>query len=180
MKTSVRRQAFSLIELLAVLFIIGIVLTIALPAFGPLQRNLKLQTAAESLTNILAAARRYAVTSGANCYVAFPTAGTYQDRAYKLYTEQGSNIVPVGECAILNGGLSIDLTLSSVIPYQGNFKFPEENSALVQVDYFYFDPNGCGNNSGTIKIQDDGSNKYIDVTIHNYPAESTAGEIQDG
>jgi len=68
--------AFTLIEMLTVLVIVGIILAIGIPAFTNLMKSGGLGAAARQVSNTLTLARQYAITRRTNVRVVFPFSGT--------------------------------------------------------------------------------------------------------
>ncbi len=91
---------FTLIEMVAVMCIIGIIFSITMPTFGPMINAVKVKTAADNLANTLESARQCAVTYGTSCYVVFPPEtlnGNTIYRMYKVLRKEGQVIVTVGK-----------------------------------------------------------------------------------
>lgn len=168
---------FTLMELIVVIAIIGIILAIIVPTFGPMTATTKLSTAAENLANVLESAKQYAQTSGANCSVVFPetTGNTDLDyRSYKLYGSNGTANITIGKWERLQSGLRIDSgsTLFSNSPEQISIPFPEDTDIGTRqnLSAVMFKPGGSATNIASIRIVDNQSSKFIGVTFYNYPA----------
>jgi prepilin-type N-terminal cleavage/methylation domain-containing protein len=71
-----KTQAFTLVELLTVLIIIGILLAVAIPATTNLTRSNSLNTAVRQVSNTLSLARQFAITQRVYARVVFPYTGT--------------------------------------------------------------------------------------------------------
>lgn len=171
-KFAVKANGFTLIEMLAVMFIMGIILSITVPAFGPMMRTLKLTTTAENLANVLESARQCAMTSGKNCYVVFPITGDLAYKAYKLYSYGGQTQKTVGKVEMLPNGLQIDSqsTFLTQGTYALSVPFPEDTDANINLRYILFKPNGKAHISATVKIVDlQSPNTFNCVTFYNSP-----------
>ena len=183
-----RCNGFSLIELLAVLALIAIILGLTLPSLGPMNRNLKLKTSAERLANTLEAARQYAVTSGENCYVVFPTLAmgnnAYMNyRAFKIYSLQGGTI---GQWETFPAGVTIDGNSARSTFLQRNpvgVAFPEDGDSLSSLSQIGFEPDGgpvdLKVGEGDVRLMDSGANNFCYIKVHSYIAsirEYTLGE----
>ena len=172
---------FSLLELIAVLAIIGIILGITINALGPMQRNMKLATARENLAMALEAARSYAISSGQNCYVIFPRyiTGGNSDmnlRTYKIYSFDAS--VSLSPWEYLSAGVSIedninaghstflDSTISGV-------NFPEDDStSTATLSYICMTPGGrVAGVDETIRLVDDQNVTFTCLRAYNNAAE---------
>lgn len=198
---------FTLIEMLAVMFIICIIFSIALPAFGPMIRTLKLKTAAEDLANVLESARQYAITSGVNCYVVFPTSITdpiYTNmnyRAYKIYkpdTDPAPAIdtsTTIGKWEFLPNGIQIDSTCSFIGTPPGsdpsdpvppptynstNINFPEDTNTTTQsVRYIDFKPNGAATLNRTIGLTANNTNLIQEIVFYNQPLKIKVKDVSE-
>ena len=164
------RNGFTLIEMLAVLAIIAIILSLAIPKFGNITRTMKLRSAADNLAGILESASQYAITNGQKCRVIFPlnTGNTDLDcRAYKMYDPEIAKTI--GKWEFLPKGATIDKSYSKFITDSGSINFPEDNSDAKNVNYIEFDRSGKADtgSSGTIKIQDAKGISFICITYYN-------------
>lgn len=175
-----KRDGFTLLEMLAVLFIIGIVFSITLPTFGPIMGTLKLTTASENIANALESARQYASTSGQGCRVVFPTTGDLSYRSYKLYgynnTEGSWN--PIGKAEVLPNNIQIGRnsyfsagSMSAPYPYEDS---PSQTAAYVE-----FESDGSAKGSGRIYITDLNSNAFQKITYSGTPRKVYIKEIGD-
>lgn len=107
------KTAFTLIEILVVLFIIGIIFAITLPTFGPMMRTTRVKTASETLANVMEMARQHAKTMSTDCYMVFPSSTTETDlnnRAFKVYNPTTNTTV--GKMEILPTGIVVDISNS--------------------------------------------------------------------
>ena len=167
-------SGFSLLEILAVLFIIGIILSITLPAIGPMVKTRKLNSAAENLAGTLEYARQYAVTTNIDCYVVFPIniGSDIDNRAYKLYSYNGSVGNTVGKWEMLPVGLEIDSDSTFVSETREiDIPFPEDDSGTPEtLNYVKFIPAGRSEVNASIEITDQQTGAFTKVTFYNYPA----------
>lgn len=178
------KTGFTLIEMLAVLFIIGIIFSITLPAFGPMMRTLKLKTAAENLANVLESARQYAVTSGQYCDVVFPITGDNAYKAYRIYSikVEGENKIidkAIGKPEILPNGVSVYREKTDFMNKIVIVPFPENNSTQISAGYIRFKPNGSGDTGGNVCLIDPHSNIFQKITIPSSPAKVSIKEMGD-
>lgn len=193
-----RIKGFTLIEMLAVMFIIGIVFSIALPAFGPLTSTLKLSTASENLANTIESARQLAMTKGSEIYVVFPITRTSMDcRAYKIYNPDIINDPPspytVGKWEMLPTGVRIDSSSTALNGDDYSMPFPEDTDGASLVKYLVCNINGSiipggGSGSSTITlfydIDGNGSfsstsdkNLFQNITVYNVPQKVDVKDI---
>lgn len=172
-----KKKGFTLLEMVVVLFIIGIILTITIPTFGPIIGKLKLTTAAENLANTLESAKQYAATSGVDCYVLFPTTtNTDMDyRSYKIYSYNGTNGTTIGKWENLPSGLSIDPNSTFLTSGLNNgtlsVPFPEDidRGNVRQIRYVQFVPGGRAAVRASVKILDNQTNIFNVVTFYDRP-----------
>lgn len=181
-------KGFTLIEMLAVLFIMGIIFSLTLPAFGPMLRTLKLTTAAENLANVLESARQYAITSGQECYVVFPTS-TGTDKDYKAYKVYKPNSGTIGKWEYLPNGIKVkqDSTFISGTAGTELIPFPEDDDSEQPMHYVRCKPNGSftpkGEGSGShatitlYEINDATGKLFKNVVLYNTPAKVKVKEI---
>lgn len=174
-------NGFTLIEMLAVLFIIGIIFSLTLPAFGPMMRALKLNTAAENLVNTLETARQYAITSGVYCAVVFPTTGDYAYSSYKIceFNEDKEPVKFIGKLETLPKGISIDPKKTKFMNQTKSISFPEEGSGPVQVKYLLFKPNGSGYTGGNVYLLDSDSGDFRKITVSPSPVKVRIYDINE-
>jgi prepilin-type N-terminal cleavage/methylation domain-containing protein len=180
-----KKSGFTLIEMLAVLFIIGIILAIVVPTFNPMTGTTRLKTTADTLANTLESARQYAKTSGIDCYVVFPTTGDNAYRIYKLYSWDGTNPgKSVGKWEMMPVGIQIDPT-STIFTQSGTITipYPEDTSGSNAVlSHVQFVPSGRANVNASVRVRDNATSSFIAVTFYNYPREirvRNIGEIPD-
>lgn len=157
---------FTLIEMLVVLFIIGIILSIVIPAQGPIMDTLKLNTAAENLANTLIAARQYALTNGKDGCVVFPTTGSWAYNAYSLYDLNQD--MPIGKIEVLPSGISIepyntaDESGSYFMGESVNIFFDGSN---VDAGYIRFQPSGNADRTGNIYVLNTSTTDFRKIAI---------------
>jgi prepilin-type N-terminal cleavage/methylation domain-containing protein len=88
-------SAFTLIELLAVLAIVGVVMAVGIPAFFKLTKSAALSSGAAQLSSTISLARQYAITHRERTFVLFPYSGTttvaWTNRLYTAYSIVASN-----------------------------------------------------------------------------------------
>lgn len=111
---STRRRGYSLAELLAVISIVGILVTFSLPKLGKLRDKAKVANATSRFTRTVMAARQAAIQRGKRSYfrtnnnsiwVIVDTTGANADsvlitKAINLSTEYGVTVAPAGAVSI--------------------------------------------------------------------------------
>lgn len=182
------QKGFTLIEMLAVMFIIGIIFSITLPAFGPLTSTLKLSTASENLANAIESARQLAMTKGSDIYVLFPISAdaSMNYRAYKIYNPAGTSPFSVGKWEMLPIGVRINSSSTALRGDDFSIPFPEDTSGTTRaVKYLICSPSGSivpggasGSNTITLFYDIDGNgsfsstsdkNLFQNITVYNIP-----------
>lgn len=84
--------AFTLVELLAVLAIMGLIFSIGIPAFFRLSKSAGLGSGAQQLKSTLSLARQYAITKRERTFVVFPYSATALPTInYTAYSVLASN-----------------------------------------------------------------------------------------
>lgn len=172
-RIKIYKTGFTLLELLAVLFIIGIIFSIALPAFGPMMNISRLKTSAQNLAGTMETARQYAVTMEEECYIVFPTStGTDLDnKTYKVYNPDTGRTI--GKLEFLPKGIEIDIN-NSTVRGSVDIPFPEDTDSPKSLKYIRFKTNGgilpgdTGAN-GHIRLYEKTTNKYQQVYFYNTP-----------
>lgn len=179
-----KRNGFTLLEMLAVLFIIGIVFSITLPTFGPIMKTMKLTKSAENLKDAMEHARQYAITSGEECYMVFPvnTGTDFDTKAYKVVYKTNTNqYYSIGRIETLPKGIEID-AYNSEFSDTIDVPFPEDSDSPKSLPYIRFKTNGgitvgsTGNN-GHIRITETGTNTFQQVFFYNKPVEINIKQI---
>jgi prepilin-type N-terminal cleavage/methylation domain-containing protein len=164
--------AFTLIEMLTVIVIVGIILAVGIPAFTNLMKSGGLSAASRQVANTLTMARQYAITKRTNVRVVFPydgttgTSGTNLAPWYQSYAvlEYGAttNYLTKWEHLPLGTVFMSDTPsppLAPPLPYNFNndlastsFPFPYTNSPNATLAYIEFRPTGAASKPGTFTI----------------------------
>jgi prepilin-type N-terminal cleavage/methylation domain-containing protein len=150
-----KRNGFTLIELICVLAIMGILMTIAVPSFSQMTRVEKLDISVKALVNDLRYAKMYAVSKNVtSVYVRFNgdvSKGIYT--GYKIYYPNNLEH-PVLKEVVFSGGIIVDGWSSTFSNVSGEnvIEFKNDGSAYP----------AC-----TIVLKDTlgGEMKYITLTI---------------
>lgn len=113
--SSLRLSAFTVLELLVVIAVIGMVLVIGLPSFNEILRGRRVGIAAGQLSNDLRLARQMAITTRQPVHIIFPDVVVHNSnapayRSYAVYARDdgyaGSwRIMPAGVLFIPTGGV---------------------------------------------------------------------------
>lgn len=122
-----RRRAFTLIELLMVVGLMGIVLVVMVAGFNNINSGAKMRSALLQLKSSVSLARQYAVTSRDRAYLVFPdTTCTFSDAAQgvALSYQAWSVFSPVDgyvtEWSYLPRGIAFDRNIGSLTSTTGN------------------------------------------------------------
>jgi prepilin-type N-terminal cleavage/methylation domain-containing protein len=153
---SYRRSGFTLIEMLAVLVIIGVFVVIALPAFTNLNRSAALPGALRQIANEASLARQYAITHRVQTELKI----TNTCDAVSVLTNGSPvdkwNYLPVGTVVFFDPAIPNLVTNVFFTPTGGTTKLNEVticvregSSEIVAGTNFYF---GISSNVGTISI----------------------------
>jgi uncharacterized protein (TIGR02596 family) len=162
-RVGVSAAAFTLMELLAVIAIIGILLAISIPAVTNLMKASALNAASREVSSTLSLARQYAITQRTTTRVVFPFSQTgIADMQYRAYAVASSNragaaweymgkveYLPVGAVFLQSGIGALDS-----LQIDSNFPFPATNSPPVQLAYIEFRPTGAASQTATLTIQE--------------------------
>jgi prepilin-type N-terminal cleavage/methylation domain-containing protein len=161
-----RKDGFTLIEMLVVIVIIAIVLAITIPSITGLMKSGGLSAASRQVANSLSLARQYAITHRTVTRVVFPfsltATGTNVAPWYQSYA-----VIDIGSTNYLSkweflplGTVFMDQSLSifPTPPCLNNLKtdtlpFPYTNSTpLAILAYIEFQPTGAASNPGSLTI----------------------------
>ena len=113
LQTLKNKKGVTLVELLAVVVILGIIAAIAVPTIGGLIARQRANAAEATYTNIVSAARLYAVSEGENSF-------TLDDLLTSDYISISDYSVPAGTAANINISVSgTTVTISFVAPATG-------------------------------------------------------------
>jgi prepilin-type N-terminal cleavage/methylation domain-containing protein len=107
------KRGFTLVELLAVILIMGMLMLIAIPSFQSANRGGRTRTATLQLNSAVSLARQTAITTRQNVHIVFPDSGlTYDestvDLAYRSYAIYGARDGYMGEWRRLPEGVIFD------------------------------------------------------------------------
>jgi len=176
-----KNMGFTLLEMLAVLFIIGLVLSIVVPTFGPMTSTTKLKTASQNLADVMDMAQQHAITTGSICYIAFPISTgntTYDKKTYKVVREAAaSTYVTIGKVETLPKGIEIDDASSTQFTDSKNIPFPEDNSSSLSLIVLEVDKNGAFKNNGHVQLKEVQSGSFQGVYFYNQPIKVLVKDI---
>lgn len=91
MSRSGHKPGFTLIEMLAVVAVIGLLLVVTMPAFNSMMSSSGIQTAVAKLRSTLGLARQWAITKHTKVYVVFPDdnavsgVSQHKDKAFRAF-----------------------------------------------------------------------------------------------
>src|SRR5438132_6294734 len=105
-----RQQGFTVIEIIAVIVIIGIVIACSVPAFAAYRRHTSLVAQADQMRSIFRAVRSRAITHNANAGVKFALRG--QRWTYALYDDGNANGIRTAD---INSGIDRCYASPSVV-----------------------------------------------------------------
>lgn len=150
MKGRTRHQGITLFELLTMLFIVGILATVAIPSFISLINRYRLTSTAESMYFALQEARSEAIKRNANVYFSFTTG---DDWCYGINASANCTCSTAGSCALnTTSRLKTGQMDLSATGYGSN--------------YVYFEgTHGAANASGSITFTLHGGTTYLTINI---------------
>jgi len=133
---NVRRsqRGYSLVEMLAVVAIIGIMSLIVVPNFASYYRSIKLKTALRRLTNDLRAARQRAVARNSLTMVSY-SPGT-QPATYSIWesTDSGTNWTQLGSTTRIEKPITINDTTVAASQLTDSYKSDGLTDAVFKSD----------------------------------------------
>lgn len=161
--------AFTLIEMLTVIAIVGIILAVGIPAFTNMMKSGGLNAASRQIASTLTLARQYAITKRTNVRVVFPYsgtsgAGTNQAPPYQSYAVLQSGVTPIYLTKwehLPLGTVFMDANNASVgnppsmesLGPPTSLPFPSTNSGLfATLAYIEFKPTGAASQAGTFTL----------------------------
>lgn len=133
------KRAFTLMELLCVLFLIAILMSIAFPSLNQTMTHHKLQTDAATMAHVLRDARTQAISSGEPRVVEFLVQGA----SYR----------------VIDSSSTYKYKLSSGIQYAGNTTFSKSQSGIPTCTFY---PSGSCN-GGTVTLKGGNQKRYVIV-----------------
>ncbi len=165
--------AFTLIEMLTVIVIVGIILAVGIPALTSLMKSGGMNAATRQVANSLTLARQYAITKRTNVRVVFPYSdttggGTNLAPLYQSYTVVAINgttpnyiskweHLPLGTVFMdINAGVGSPPCLDNL--GTANFPFPTNTNAALgpgnsaTLAFIEFRPTGAARNPGAFTI----------------------------
>jgi prepilin-type N-terminal cleavage/methylation domain-containing protein len=121
------RGGFTLVELLAVILIMGMLMLFAIPSFQSASRGGRVRSAVFQLNSTISLARQNAITSRQNVHILFPDSSISYgpetiDLAYRAYSLYGSRDGYLAEWRILPEG----------VVFQRDFRFSQETGNAIR------------------------------------------------
>ncbi len=187
--------AFTLIEMLTVIVIVGIILAVGIPALTSLMKSGGMNSATRQVANALTLARQYAITKRTNVRVVFPYSGTtgggtnlappYQSYTVVALNGTTPNYISKWEHLPLGTVFMNDAAILGIPPrpcldnlQTANFPFPTNTTAALgpgnsaTLAFIEFRPTGAARNPGTFTITE-GHMSGANVT----PTSKNAGKL---
>ena len=167
-------RAFTAVELMIVLAIMGIMLVAAMPSFVQFTRNSRIKSGAQMVVSVLRTARSHAIKRRKRCAVLFNMDASNVGYAVKIYwdppTSGRASTYPEG------GSVTAWKTLPKTIimtPAQGttllncvNIPFPNDTDTIEPtIPAIVFKPTGGATSSRTIEVSDINRNDTSYIAI---------------
>lgn len=164
------RAGFTLVELLAVIAIIGVMVAVMVPSFSQMGRGAKVTTAVSQLKTVMSLARQHAITKREVTYVVFPhgdnalyTSASDVAKAYRSYNVYGARSgylrewvhLPDGVVFVPSGQGTTDSKNFFQVGLTNQIPFPSNGSTPKGVIVAAFKADGqlvLGNGSGRYAI----------------------------
>jgi type IV fimbrial biogenesis protein FimT len=168
-----RQEGFTMIELMAVILILGVLIAVGMPAMRRITQATGLQGASRQVSSTLSLARQLAITQRTNVRVVFPNSATVSanpvasNNTYTAYSVMASNqgtgatwyyvgkweFLPVGSVFLSGSGAAGSLDNSSSL-LQATMPYPYSNSTAATMAYIEFRPSGAASSSSTLHIRE--------------------------
>jgi uncharacterized protein (TIGR02596 family) len=129
-------RAFTLLELLVVIGIIGLVATFAIPAIGTMINGSTLTQASQQLTNQLSAARQYAITKNRSVEVRFLKFGDPETPGESAADASTGQFRAVQLMEVLESGVAVPIDQVRILPRTVIMDSPALSSLLDPSDEF--------------------------------------------
>lgn len=155
-------RAFTLVELIVVLAIVGIVFGMSFPFFARFAKGSKLTNAATNISTVLRTARSYAISKRKNYLVIIndqATSSLYY--AVKIYQDVDGTI---DRWHKLPQGIVVDRENTNFDSQ--SVPFPDDSSSTASKPVVEFKPTGGATENGSIYIKDSEDN-YKKITVIN-------------
>jgi len=174
-----KNKAFSLIEMLAVIAIVGVVFAISVPAFNSVTAKNKVSEGAKIIYKTLEFARHYAVSNNTDVIVMFDNVNSVGKMGFKIAAAGEGDIVPPIEIDIdseiedwmfLFNGVDID---TGNMGDTGNVGFLNDGNGDGDVWYVEMNATGTPADMGSITVTDKSGELSREIAYT-----STSGEIK--
>ena len=122
LRSAKRGAGFTLIEMLAVIAILGILMTVAVLGFNAFGRGVRLKTAARLIQQHLDGARELAMTRQYTCGVKFVAQNSPDRDYFYMYWKKGVTEVKMGKTTELPQGVEYGALSGGEVPNTVEFK----------------------------------------------------------
>jgi prepilin-type N-terminal cleavage/methylation domain-containing protein len=167
------KSGFTLVEMLTVLVIVGIMVTLALPAVTNLMKSGGVSAAARHVSNTLNLARQYAITHRTKTRVVFPygaTAGPGINQAtpyltYAVVAKDSTAVhgwtyvgkwefLPLGVVFLKTGAGAASDVLPATLQTDLNMPFPSTVSPITSLAFIEFGATGAASQTYTLTYRE--------------------------
>lgn len=195
MKRLWQRISFTLVEMLAVVVIIGLLVVAGIPAFMRIATSGSVNSSLRQVSNALSLARQYAITQRTITRVVFPysvTGTAYTNSEYISFAVVASNRTAIGTApagwnyigkweylpmgSVFYYYLPTSVGSLNKLSFDSNFPYPTNGAAGGTLAYIEFQPTGAATKSSYLILQEG----FVTFNVSGTPSENGPGVLTGG